>query len=235
MGKHRQRIFEAARVLVAEKGVFALSMRDLAKTADISIGTLYREIRNKDDLVLLMAADNVRRHGEGLEQAAEFGLNPAEQMMFCIGFAPYCIDFANLNSDKALGVGADFLIGNCDLVSQATESAIDEFQASFNQYRKLVDDLVIRLSQRGAFSDSYSRAKEVAMDLSILCRGTRVMRIMRTNLKFRANQVDTQKLCQLAELILGQLEWQQSSPLLDAKKLELAWRTVMDHQRAVSR
>ncbi|WP_417348508.1 TetR/AcrR family transcriptional regulator [Ferrimonas sp.] len=235
MGRYRQQVFEAARTLVAEKGLLEFSMRDLAKASQISVGTLYREISNKDDLVLLMAADNVRRHGVGLDSALEFGLNPAEQMMFLIGFAPYCIDFANLDASQDPNVGTDFLVGNCDLVAQATAEAIEEFQASFRHYRQQVDELVSRLSDGSAFSDSKERAKEVAMDLSILCRGTRVMRIMRTNLKFRANQIETEKLCQLAELILGQLHWRQMRPLLDPKKLELAWRTAMDQQGMVPR
>ncbi|SDI35460.1 DNA-binding transcriptional regulator, AcrR family [Ferrimonas sediminum] len=227
MGQHRQQVLEAARALVIEKGLFEFSMRDLAKAAGLSVGSLYREVRNKDDLLLLAAAENIRRHGLGLNQSKALGLNSAEQVMFQIGFAPYCIDFVSfdLNNDD---MGTGFLLDNCGLVGQASAEIVAELKDHFQLYRLQVDGLIDSLIEQQALANDKARAMEVVADLSIVCRGTRVLRVMRTNIMFRPNLVATEKLCQLGELVLGQLDWHIDGPLLNPKKLELAWKTAMD-------
>ncbi|RTR31689.1 TetR/AcrR family transcriptional regulator [Shewanella atlantica] len=231
MGKYRQQVLKAARELIIEKGLFEFSMRDLAKATGLSVGSLYREVRNKDDLLLLGAAENIRRHGMGLNQVKTLGLNSAEQIMFQIGFAPYCIDFVDMDSDN---MGTNFLLSNCDLVGRATPETVEELQGYFKQYRQQVVDLVDGLIHEQAFSNDKALAMEVIADLSILCRGTRVLRVMRTNIMFRPNLVPTEKLCQLGELVLRQLDWNIDGPLLDPKKMDLAWKTAMDQSQMLS-
>lgn len=152
MGKYRQQVLKAARELIIEKGVFEFSMRDLAKASELSVGTLYREVRNKDDLLLLGAAENIRRHGLGLSQVKSLGLNGAEQLMFHIGFAPYCIDFVDFDMNKD-DMGTNFLLGNCDLVSRASPEIVEELKTYFQQYRQQVVDLVEGLIHEQAFTN----------------------------------------------------------------------------------
>ncbi len=228
MGKYRQQVLKAARALIIEKGLFEFSMRDLAKATELSVGTLYREISNKDDLLLLMATDNIRLHGLGLNQAKPLGLNGAEQLMFLIGFAPYSTDFIDYD------MGTDFLTSNCDLVRRATPKVVEELKAYFQQHRQQVDALLDGLIDERAFTDSKARAMEVTVDLTILCRGTRVPRLMRTDFVFRPNFVSTEKLCQLGELVLGQLDWNIDGPQISPKKMDLAWKTAMDQSQMVS-
>lgn len=228
MGKYRQQVLKAARELIIEKGIFEFSMRDLTRASGLSVGTLYREIRNKDDLLLLMSAENIRLHGFGLNQTKPLGLSAAEQIMYLIGYAPYSTDFINFDPES------DVLICDCDLVTRATTSAMEEFKVYLRQHRQQVEDLVDTLIDRHVFIDNKAHVMEVTADLMILCRGTRVMRLMQTNLMFRPNSITTEKLCQLGELVLGQLNWSIDGPQLNPKKLDLAWKTAMDQSQMVS-
>src|SRR5918995_2300746 len=47
----RQRILEATLALHAEKGAFGTSWQDIAKRADVSVGTVYKHFPSLDELV----------------------------------------------------------------------------------------------------------------------------------------------------------------------------------------
>jgi AcrR family transcriptional regulator len=47
----RQRILEATLVLHAEKGIFGTSWQDIAKRADVSVGTVYKHFPSLEELV----------------------------------------------------------------------------------------------------------------------------------------------------------------------------------------
>jgi len=53
----RERILQAARDLIAEKGYDGLTMRDLASASDVSDKTLYNLFDSKDRLVMIAVAD----------------------------------------------------------------------------------------------------------------------------------------------------------------------------------
>ena len=59
-GTAAERIVEAGRKLFAKKGFHATGMRDIAKLARVSIGSLYHHFRSKDELFLAV----VRREFE---------------------------------------------------------------------------------------------------------------------------------------------------------------------------
>src|SRR5918996_524602 len=47
----RQRILEATLALHSEKGIFGTSWQDIAKRADVSVGTVYKHFPSLDELV----------------------------------------------------------------------------------------------------------------------------------------------------------------------------------------
>ncbi len=47
----KQEILEACRAIVAELGVHALNMRNVAKRCDVAVGSLYNYFSSKDDLM----------------------------------------------------------------------------------------------------------------------------------------------------------------------------------------
>ena len=57
MQKRRVRIFAEARSLLARGGFEALSLRELAKAADVTVPTIYNLIGNKDEVLLALGAD----------------------------------------------------------------------------------------------------------------------------------------------------------------------------------
>ena len=60
----RERIVEAARDIVSEKGLDALSMRALALRIDHSPGTIYLHFQDKDELLRSVMAEGFRRLSE---------------------------------------------------------------------------------------------------------------------------------------------------------------------------
>lgn len=55
--ERREEIFQIAKDMAMEKGLFKLTVRDLAKEADISIGSVYNLFATKDNLILLLIED----------------------------------------------------------------------------------------------------------------------------------------------------------------------------------
>ncbi len=66
----RQRILEAARGLIANEGIQAVTMRRLAKDADLSVTTLYNLIGSRDQIVQALVSDGVDRMDDLLAREA---------------------------------------------------------------------------------------------------------------------------------------------------------------------
>lgn len=60
----RERILEAARGLIAEKGVAGLRIQEITDEADVALGTFYNYFENKDALVEAVVADSLSALGE---------------------------------------------------------------------------------------------------------------------------------------------------------------------------
>src|SRR2546427_11743896 len=57
----RRRIVDAAIALHAEKGVLGTSWADIARQADVAVGTVYRYFPTHDQLVSACTSENARR------------------------------------------------------------------------------------------------------------------------------------------------------------------------------
>lgn len=79
--ENRRRILSAARRLFAERGVAAVSMHEVGRTAGVGQGTLYRRYRNKGELCASLLADEIEDFEAGVrarvERGAEGGGEPA--------------------------------------------------------------------------------------------------------------------------------------------------------------
>lgn len=67
----RERIIEAARDIVGEQGLDALSMRALAVRIGHSPGTIYHYFRDKDELLGSVMAEGFKRLGESMQREVE--------------------------------------------------------------------------------------------------------------------------------------------------------------------
>jgi AcrR family transcriptional regulator len=78
----RTRIVEAARDIVSEEGLDALSMRAIAERIEYSPATIYLHFRDKDELLREVVLEGFQRMNDyGLEEFEKLGpeANPAEQ------------------------------------------------------------------------------------------------------------------------------------------------------------
>ncbi|MEJ5915149.1 TetR/AcrR family transcriptional regulator [Pseudokineococcus sp. 1T1Z-3] len=66
--RNRRRILEAARTLLAEHGL-DVSHDDIARAADVGVGTVYRRFPTKEDLLAALFADRVERTGALADEA----------------------------------------------------------------------------------------------------------------------------------------------------------------------
>lgn len=80
--RNRARILDAARSVLAEQGVGA-GMDDIARRADVGVGTLYRHFPTKEALVEAIAADHFGEIAELAGRALEAPGTPGERF---IGF-----------------------------------------------------------------------------------------------------------------------------------------------------
>jgi AcrR family transcriptional regulator len=75
----RQRqIVEAARKIIATRGMEALTIREIAKEVGISDGDIYRHFASKKDILLLLIEDIERTLLEAVDQAASDKQDPIE-------------------------------------------------------------------------------------------------------------------------------------------------------------
>ncbi len=79
--ENRQRILDTALHLIEQHGVEHVSMNQIAQTAQIGPGTLYRHYRNKSELCLDLIKDNIRQLFDDIEEylAHHTAAPPAER------------------------------------------------------------------------------------------------------------------------------------------------------------
>jgi len=57
--RHRREILEVALYLFSEKGLYAVTMVDVAKEAEFSVGTIYKFFKNKEDIYKALIIEKV--------------------------------------------------------------------------------------------------------------------------------------------------------------------------------
>jgi len=99
--ERRLDIYERVAPLLAERGMSRLSMEQAARTAHVSVGTLYRYFPNKRSLVL-------------------YGINPEPADLLCARFA----QSAQLDRRAIRAALADFIVQNVQLMRPSVDAAI---------------------------------------------------------------------------------------------------------------
>jgi AcrR family transcriptional regulator len=69
MAERRERILEAAREIVAERGYEGLTIRELAQAAGVTAPTIYNLIGSKDQVLVAAVAELTERFVRGIERA----------------------------------------------------------------------------------------------------------------------------------------------------------------------
>ena len=89
-GPTEERILVAALRLIGRRGVKRLGMQEIAESAGVSRGTLYRYFPSKDQVLTAAAAYDERRFSMGLDEVLATTLAPEEQIG---AFMAYAFDF----------------------------------------------------------------------------------------------------------------------------------------------
>jgi AcrR family transcriptional regulator len=110
--RNREAVLEAARVAFAEQGVIC-QMDDIARTAGVGVGTVYRHFKTKDDLVDALAF-------ERFERLRELGLEALEKDDPWTAFEEFMRESARIQTeDRAL---SEVLTSRPETMRRAAES-----------------------------------------------------------------------------------------------------------------
>lgn len=83
--RHRQEILEAARKVVAQRGIDGLTVEQVAREADFAVGSIYRHFRSKEELIEVVLGELMEPLFEHIEALPGSGAPFAEQLRELIG------------------------------------------------------------------------------------------------------------------------------------------------------
>jgi AcrR family transcriptional regulator len=79
-----ERLTEAARRVIARKGIDATTIADITSEADVGIGSFYNHFKSKEDLVGTLVGQAIEVHGAALDRLVADVSDPAEVFAICI-------------------------------------------------------------------------------------------------------------------------------------------------------
>lgn len=78
----RQKLTEAASVLIAEKGVAGLRIQEITERADVALGSFYNHFKTKEELVEAVVTDTIDVRARGIVSTMASIEDPAEAVAF---------------------------------------------------------------------------------------------------------------------------------------------------------
>jgi AcrR family transcriptional regulator len=103
----RQKLTEAASVLIAEKGVAGLRIQEITERADVALGSFYNHFKTKEELVEAVVTDTIDVRARGIVARMSSLEDPAEAVSYAcrrvVGIAYEDPELARLfvNLDRA--------------------------------------------------------------------------------------------------------------------------------------
>lgn len=79
--KRRDQILDAAKTLVLEKGVFSVSVQQIAEASELSVGTIYLYFRSKEEIFAALQEDILTLLYEKIQTAAGLGGSCREKLV----------------------------------------------------------------------------------------------------------------------------------------------------------
>jgi len=142
--QRRLQILDAARSLVLKYGVFAASVQQIAKLAELSVGTIYLYFGSKEEIFATLQEEILDLMNEELEEAIERASGPAEGLR---AIARVYNDFS-IENKKYFDVINYFLSPSDIIFPPHLKSEID---LHGNRILSLVVDVIERGVREGAF------------------------------------------------------------------------------------
>jgi AcrR family transcriptional regulator len=123
----RTRVIEVAMLMAREGGYDAVQMREVAERADVSLGTIYRYFKSKDDLLLAGLVGWVGILRRRIESEPVQGDNPAERLS------------SVLSEAAGAAVGATTLMGALITALSTTDPTAAEYKLAVeSEVRQLI-------------------------------------------------------------------------------------------------
>ena len=141
--RNRQRILDAAIEVFSEQGVEA-QIDDVARRADLGVGTIYRHFPTKEALVTELVRRKFREFAANAREALSVEGEPFEVL-------------ANMLRDNAELCARDASLQHA--LTGAGESAWTHAQAEIDELSGLVGELVSRAQQAGAMRQRHRRRR----------------------------------------------------------------------------
>ena len=152
----RKRIIDAAMSVFSGHGYAKANIREIAKTAGISVGGVYLYFRNKEELYKSLIDDRMRDMGSKLEIIAGRAESAAEALS----------NFLKLHLENALKHKEFILL---HIREHGLSFGIDKKRAFFRQQTKLIENIIIKGIHSGEFRKC--NAKDMAKIIMGSLRG----------------------------------------------------------------
>lgn len=94
-GNLREALIEAGLALIAEKGVPALTLREIGARAGVSRMAAYRHFKNKEELLFAIGEAGFKRFGDALQKARDEAADTYTDRVLAMGLA--YLEFASKN------------------------------------------------------------------------------------------------------------------------------------------
>ena len=152
----RKRIIDAAMDVFSRKGYAKASIREIAKTAGISVGGVYLYFKNKEELYKSLINEGMRDFGGKIETITKQAESATEALP----------NFLKLHLENALKHKEFILL---HIREHGFSFGIDKKRAFFRQQTKLIENIIIKGIHSGEFRKC--NAKDMAKIIMGSLRG----------------------------------------------------------------
>ena len=142
----RKQILDVARALLFEKGLRAASINQIARTAELGVGTIYFYYRNKEEIFAELQQEGLDLLHVRIDQAQEMAADPADKLRRAAGAM---LAFSRENRDYYDVINC-FLSAPQVLFEASLKTEIDRHGT---RIIALISHLVTTGQQRGAFDE----------------------------------------------------------------------------------
>ncbi|QIZ75777.1 TetR/AcrR family transcriptional regulator [Ferrimonas lipolytica] len=211
------KIVVACKKLIKEHGVFKFTFSQLSQESGISTGVLHRNIKSKDDLMILNFITVVDSHIKLVEDLIESDLNHQEQFICHISYPAF---FGSLYESHG---GVNFLGANPGLIKNAQPEFIELLAGAFSEL-SLVNNRVFNEIFPVNSSDRNLTHKALRHAFFI-SRGAAVASCNRFISK---NTTSIDLVMEIVHDVIKPLEWPQGHTEVSYKKIKNYMRNISD-------
>ncbi|QIZ76256.1 TetR/AcrR family transcriptional regulator [Ferrimonas lipolytica] len=213
-------IVDAAERLIAQKGIFAFSLNELCQITGLSNGSLYRTVKNKDDIIAQIFLRVLNRYQQLDIAISRSNLNDREKFLchFCYPFFVSAI----YRSD----IGINHLATNWGLIKHTQPRFLDEVRAAFHSLGHGRKRLMRTLLENDYFEADQTKLKKVVLQMHIISKGSSVVA---ANVFLPKSRLPIDEVIDYLEATSEQLQWHEHAPKVDRKALLATLRTLSDN------